>query len=141
MLLTTCAPSAYERNWTPEPCRIVAHVKRRTGKKKWWCETHQCAAWGPDGARLERCFLADAPQVAPEDILDLNLDAYPGGVAFWGALAPAYDSSRLGYERGIHVHARLLPGGPKAIDRTYSEVRVYGGALGSNRIVIRFEEA
>lgn len=39
------------------------------------------------------------------DILRLNLKAYPGGVAVWGALNPVYDTTSTPVEMGVHVSA------------------------------------
>jgi len=60
--------------------------------------------------------------------LYLNLEDYPGGVAFWPSFWPAF-SSRQGGEMhelvdGIHVHARKKPGKKKAIDATFDKLFV-----------------
>jgi len=40
----------------------------------------------------------------------------------WGAVPPVYDTTRLGIDKGIHVHARQEIGGKKLIDHTYRKV-------------------
>ena len=73
---------------------------------------------------------------APEDILDLNLEKYPGGVALWGAVPAIYDTTRLPMDRGIHVHARPTPGADKDLDRTYRAVRLSGSRLPKRGVVV-----
>lgn len=117
------------------PCSIAAHVLRRTGSPKWWCTTHYAPAWGKAGERLERCGGARERTSLAGPELELDIERYPGGIALWGALPPVFDTSiAVGYERGIHVHARRAPGGCKEIDTTYSAVRVI--ARGASMTVI-----
>ncbi|HAT9729383.1 TPA: hypothetical protein JBD73_03555 [Legionella pneumophila subsp. pneumophila] len=59
--------------------------------------------------------------------LTLNLDDYPGGVAIWGALPALFDTSNQGFDRGIHVHARLADSSKKVIDATYDHVTIISG--------------
>jgi hypothetical protein len=61
-------------------------------------------------------------------VLYLDLNEYPAGVAFWPSFWPAF-SSRQGGEKhelvdGIHVHARKKPGKQKAIDATFDKLFV-----------------
>ncbi len=53
--------------------------------------------------------------------------AYPGGIAIWGALPAVYDTSACPADEGVHVHARIKPGGKKAIDETFDLVEVSFG--------------
>ncbi|AMP89027.1 hypothetical protein [Legionella pneumophila] len=69
--------------------------------------------------------------------LTLNLDDYPGGVAIWGALPALFDTSNQGFDRGVHVHARLADSSKKVIDATYDRVTV----IAANRIFTITEEA
>ncbi|MGB8343704.1 MAG: hypothetical protein WCD86_02415 [Ktedonobacteraceae bacterium] len=56
--------------------------------------------------------------------LVLNPRQYPGGIAIWGALPPAYDTSLAPPDAGVHIHTRLIPGGKKSIDETFDLVQV-----------------
>lgn len=44
--------------------------------------------------------------------LTLNLDDYPGGLQF-GGITRSFDTSNQGFDRGIHVHARLADSSKK----------------------------
>jgi hypothetical protein len=62
------------------------------------------------------------------DVLTIDPAQYPGGIALWGALPPVYDTTQMGIERGVHVHARMVAGRKKKeIDSSYSAVRVKAG--------------
>ena len=105
-------------------CKIAAYGLRRTSTPKWWCTTHSAPAWGSRGEKLDRCPKASLLPLESE-ILPLNPEDFPGGVAFWGATAPLYDTTAgKNLERGIHVHARSGGGGQKIIDRTFPVVRI-----------------
>lgn len=106
------------------PCSITAHVKRRNGKLKWWCSVHQASAWGENGERLLRCTEAGRFEYRDDEILDLNLDDYPGGVAAWGATEALLDTAGKSYDRGVHIHARKETNKWKVIDETFKMVRV-----------------
>lgn len=56
--------------------------------------------------------------------LQLDPKQYPGGIAIWGALPPIYDTSVAPPDAGVHVHARMVPGGKKSIDETFELVQV-----------------
>jgi len=58
------------------------------------------------------------------DVLNIDPASYPGGIALWGALPPVYDTTQMGIERGVHVHARKVPGKRKEIDWSYAVVDV-----------------
>lgn len=62
------------------------------------------------------------------DVLSIEPASYPGGIALWGALPPVYDTTQMSVERGVHVHARKVPGKRrKEIDSSYSVVTVVSG--------------
>jgi len=61
------------------------------------------------------------------DVLNIDPANYPGGIALWGALPPVYDTTQMGIERGVHVHARKVPGKRKEIDWSYAVVAVHSG--------------
>lgn len=105
-------------------CEINFSVKRRNGKPKYWCVTHRAPAWDEEGNLLSKCAKADLPSIPDHQVLELNLQDFPGGIAVWGALPAIYDTYGKGYDRGIHVHARKEVSGRKVIDRTYKTVRV-----------------
>src|SRR4051812_14348547 len=108
-------------------CDIRADIRNRTGKPRWWCHVHGCPAWGSDGERLDQCAGADTNPVDPADVLLLDPNEYAGGVGIWGSVDPIYNTGPEPTDRGVHVHARRLIGGPKVIDRTYREVIVRTG--------------
>lgn len=108
----------------PKKCRIVSVGKRRDGGTRYWCMEHKADATAKYGRRAHRCRYAHIPPIAPQEILELNLDRYSGGVAIWGAVPPIYDSTRRPTSQGIHVHARPVAGGDKKIDDTYRAVQL-----------------
>lgn len=65
--------------------------------------------------------------------LFLDLTAYAGGVAVWGALPAVFDTTVSEYDRGVHVHARLGDSPKKVIDQTFQQVEA---AWGQHRFVI-----
>lgn len=117
-------------------CDIVPVGKRRDGGTRYWCLAHKADATAKYGRRAKVCRAAHLPPITPEEILDLNLDQYPGGVALWGAVPPIYDTTRLPLDFGIHVHARKVVDGDKDIDKTYRGVRLLGRQFPSNGLVI-----
>jgi len=104
-------------------CRIVSVGKRRDGGTRYWCLEHGADATAKYGRQAAKCRHADIPQIMPNQVLDLDVESFPGGVAMWGAVAPIYDTTRLAVEQGVHVHARRVPRGPKEIDGTFRRVR------------------
>ncbi len=108
-------------------CKIVAVGKRRDGGTRYWCLEHRADATAKYGRRARRCRYAHVPQIKPREVLSLDLNGYPGGVALWGAVPPVYDTTRRPLDRGIHVHARRVTDGSKEIDATYRQVRLVGG--------------
>jgi transposase-like protein len=108
---------------SPEECHIVAVGKRRDGGTRYWCLEHRADATAKYGRRADKCRHADIPTIMPNQVLDLDVDAFRGGVAMWGAVAPIYDTTKTPIEQGVHVHARRIPGGSKEIDDTFRRVR------------------
>src|SRR5579885_2969078 len=96
-----------------EACRIVAVGKRRDGGMRHWCLKHRSDATAKYGRRAAKCRYAKIPPITPDQVLELDLDAFRGGVAMWGAVAPVYDTAAITVEQGVHVHARRIAGGPK----------------------------
>jgi predicted RNA-binding Zn-ribbon protein involved in translation (DUF1610 family) len=107
-----------------EPCEISYEVNNRSGKPRWWCYTHGCAAWDAQGKPVTACLGAGVTGPAPERTLTLDPGQYRGGVALWGAVDPVYNTGPEPRDCGVHVHARELAGGDKVVDRTYDEVVV-----------------
>ncbi len=122
-------------------CDIKPVGKRRDGGTRYWCLAHKADATAKYGRRAKVCRAAHLPPILPEDILELDLDQYPGGVALWGAVPPIYDTTRLPLDLGIHVHARKKAGGNKVIDRTYRRVRLIGRQHPSNGLLISETDA
>ncbi|MXP09719.1 hypothetical protein [Pseudoblastomonas halimionae] len=103
-------------------CDIRPAGKRRDGRPRFWCHAHQASATGKYGIKLERCEGAYR-SLESKEILELNPKDYDGGVALWGAVKPAYDSTGLEEVEGIHVHARDDAGDlEKGIDDTVDAV-------------------
>src|SRR6476469_7660407 len=76
------------------PCHVTAVAKRRDGGTRYWCSVHKADATAKYGKPASKCRAADEPPLRPEDILDLDLDKYLGGVALWGAVPAVYDTTR-----------------------------------------------
>lgn len=97
---------------------------------------HKADATAKYGRPASKCRYADVPPVVTAEMLSLNIDKYPGGVACWGAVPPVYDTTSLPLDRGIHVHARLTSKGPKKIDRTYRRVTLTGKGMPASGIEV-----
>jgi NAD-dependent SIR2 family protein deacetylase len=109
-------------------CNIVSVGKRRDGGTRYWCLKHKADATAKYGVPAEKCRYADVPSVSSEEILNIDISEYSGGVALWGAVPPVYDTTRLPLDRGIHVHARRNPGDElKEIDNTFRMVELSDG--------------
>jgi DNA-directed RNA polymerase subunit RPC12/RpoP len=117
-------------------CDIKPVGKRRDGGTRYWCLAHKADATAKYGRRAKVCRAAHLPPILPEEILELDLDQYRGGVALWGAVPPVYDTTRLPLDFGIHVHARKDANGDKVIDHTYRGVRLIGRQLPSDGLLI-----
>jgi hypothetical protein len=109
-------------------CDIRAVAKRRDGGTRYWCIRHKADATAKYGVKARRCRAAHLPRFTGKP-LDLNVDAFLGGIVLWGAVPPVYDTTRLPVDRGIHVHARRSKTDTKEIDVTYREVRLTGREL------------
>lgn len=102
----------------------VEHIgKQRNGKARYWCKVHQASATGRYGARLEICEGAYRDNIS-QNLIELDIAQFAGGVAMWGAVAPVYNTTGLPPESGIHVHARSSLGDQKEIDNTFDAVSV-----------------
>jgi hypothetical protein len=112
------------KNPSDRVCKIVPVGKRRDGGTRFWCIFHKADATAKYGVEASRCRYADIPAISASEEIAITLSDFGGGVAFWGAVPPIYDTSTQPLDRGIHVHARKVPGGEKIIDQTYRKVRV-----------------
>lgn len=117
-------------------CEITPVGKRRDGGTRYWCLTHKADATAKYGRPATTCRAAHLPPILPQEILELNLDQYPGGVGLWGAVPPVYDTTRLPLDLGIHVHARTDSDGDKDIDATFRAVRLIGHQLPTEGLLI-----
>jgi hypothetical protein len=117
-------------------CLVTAVGLRRDGRTRYWCLAHKADATGKYGRKLSVCRGAGIEPISEEETLALNLDQFAGGVALWGAVPPVYDTTRLPLDRGIHVHAREIPGGDKMHDTTFRAVKVTGGKLPPGGLMI-----
>ena len=117
-------------------CDITPVGKRRDGGTRYWCLTHKADATAKYGRPAPACRAAHLPPILPCDILNLDLDQYPGGVGLWGAVPPVYDTTRLPLDFGIHVHARKHSHENKEIDNTYRAVRLIGHQLPAEGLLI-----
>lgn len=119
-----------------QKCQVVGVGKRRDGRQRYWCIRHRADATAKYGKPMRTCLSAHVPPLRKKDVLDLDIDKYHGGVALWGAVPAVYDTTRLPLERGIHVHARQTPNSSKELDFTYRAVRILGGKLPRQGVVI-----
>lgn len=108
----------------PTDCKIVPVGKRRDGGTRYWCLEHKADATAKYGRRGRRCRYAGVPEILPKETATIDVAQYQGGVALWGAVPPVYDTTRLAIDKGIHLHARLDPQGPKIEDRTLRKVEL-----------------
>lgn len=104
-------------------CDVRPAGKRRDGKARFWCHAHQASATGKYGIKLERCEGAYR-SLDSQTVVKLNPAEFAGGVALWGAVKPAYDSTGLIEREGIHVHARHSDGSVKSVDETVDAVEL-----------------
>lgn len=118
------------------PCQVFAAAKRRDRGTRYWCSVHKADATAKYGKPARKCCAADDPPLRPDDVLDLDLDKYLGGVALWGAVPAVYDTTRLEMDRGIHVHARPRPGDKKEIDWTRRAVRLKSSRLPKDGVLV-----
>lgn len=108
----------------PSDCDVRPAGKRRDGKPRFWCHAHQASATGKYGIRLQRCEGAYR-SLESRNVLSLDPREFAGGVALWGAVRPAYDSTGLPDEEGIHVHARYSEDDDeKYLDETVDAVKL-----------------
>ena len=117
-------------------CEIVEVGKRRDGGTRYWCLYHKADATAKYGKPAAECRASHVLPVKPEEMIDLNVDHYGGGVGLWGAVPPVYDTTRLDCDRGIHVHARKEAAGEKAIDETFRAVKVKASGLPKDGILV-----
>jgi hypothetical protein len=110
-------------------CNIVPVGKRRDGGTRYWCLEHRADATAKYGRRSPKCRYAHIPRIRASETVMIEVDRYPGGIGIWGAVPPVFDTTRLGIDRGIHVHARKDPRGDKEIDHTYRRVRIKSGDI------------
>lgn len=131
--MNTATPRQFELLPVAPPadggCHVTAVGLRRDGRMRYWCLAHKADATGKYGRKLDACRGAGIEPISEVETLALNLDQFPGGIALWGAVPPVYDTTSLPLDRGIHVHARLVPGGDKVHDTTFRAVKVTGGKL------------
>jgi hypothetical protein len=117
-------------------CDVTAVGRRRDGRMRYWCLAHKADATGKYGRKLSICRGAKIQPISEEETLALDLDRFAGGIALWGAVPPVYDTTLLPIDRGIHVHAREVAGGPKVYDNTFRAVRVTGVKLSARGLTI-----
>jgi hypothetical protein len=117
-------------------CDITPVGKRRDGGTRYWCLVHKADATAKYGRPAQVCRAAHLSPILPQEILDLDLDQYPGGVALWGAVPPIYDTTRLPLDFGIHVHARKATEAEKSIDNTYRGVRLKADRLPPDGLLV-----
>lgn len=122
-------------------CQIEAVGKRRDGGTRYWCLFHRADATAKYGVPADHCRASHIPPISGKDILILNMDEYPGGVALWGAVPPIYDTTKLPPDRGIHVHARMEKAGSKKIDRTYRAIKLSGKTIQKDGLIVSETDA
>ena len=117
-------------------CSVTPVGKRRDGGTRYWCTTHKADATAKYGRPAAVCSAPNRTLADASEIASLDLMAYPGGVALWGAVPPVYDTTDFPMERGIHIHARTAPGEKKALDRSFETLRVIGPRLPEAGVVV-----
>ena len=117
-------PSHEAGSTPPDACEIISVGKRRDGGTRFWCLRHHADATAKYGVSASQCRYAHIPLIKESEIHTIRVSDYAGGVGLWGAVPPVYDTTTAPLDRGIHVHARRDPRGPKVIDATYRAVRV-----------------
>ncbi len=123
------------------PCDVIAIEKRRDGGTRYWCRTHRADATAKGGSAAPKCRAADVVPIPPDEILELDLGKYLGGIALWGAVPAVYDTTRQKMDRGIHVHTRLNPEDDKDTDWTYRAVKLMGSKLPEEGILVNEADA
>ena len=126
-------PSLFGTTAVPIPegdgCHIVSVGKRRDGGTRYWCIKHRADATAKYGKEARACRTAHIPPIPENEILTLDLGAYSGGIALWGAVPAVYDTTMQPLDRGIHVHARVAADSKKELDQTFRAVRITGEQL------------
>ena len=119
-------------------CDIVSVGKRRDGGTRYWCSVHRADATAKYGKRAKKCRYSHIQPPKTNEILDLDINNYKGGIGIWGAVPPIYDTTKQEIDSGIHVHAREETGQEKEIDSTYRHVNITGfpKTLFSDQLVI-----
>lgn len=108
-------------------CEVIAVGKRRDGGTRYWCTLHRADATAKYGRRAPECRYAHVPLITDSETTTIDVAEFPGGIGVWGAVPPIYDTTTMGIDRGVHVHARRAEGGPKQIDGTFRRVRIRSG--------------
>jgi len=129
-------PSTIDVAGPDAPCEVVAIEKRRDGGTRYWCHVHRADATAKGGTAASKCRASHIFPIRPDEVLELDLNNYLGGVALWGAVPAAYDTTRLDMDRGIHVHARPMLDSPKEMDFTKRAVRLRGKGLPDDGAVV-----
>ena len=117
-------------------CKIISVGRRRDGGTRYWCLKHRADATAKYGVPASKCKYSDVPDLSQNEILDLDISMYLGGIALWGAVPPIYDTTRQPLDRGIHVHARPRTDSGKEIDRTYRCVRLQDSSASEKKAEI-----
>jgi len=120
---------------TPD-CQVVAVGRRRDGGTRYWCLSHKADATAKYGTPARVCRAAHISPISPEEVLELNINKYQGGIALWGAVPAVYDTTRLPMDRGIHVHARVTANDEKETDCTFRAVRIISDRLPKEGILV-----
>jgi transposase-like protein len=121
---------------TARTCQVIAVGKRRDGGTRYWCLQHKADATAKYGKPAKMCRASHIPPISSNDIFELHIDKYKGGIALWGAVPAVYDTTRLPMDRGIHVHARVTADAKKEMDRTFRAVRILSGRLPKDGILV-----
>lgn len=112
---------------SPSNCNIRAIGKRRDGGTRYWCTSHRGDATAKYGLPATQCRYANLRFGAASPTKKVAVEAFPGGIALWGAVPPVYDTTLLPIDVGIHVHARAEVGAHKIIDETFPNVELTEG--------------
>lgn len=121
-------------------CNIVPVGKRRDGGTRYWCLEHRADATAKYGRPSASCRHAAISPITPSQRIRIDIRAYPGGLALWGAVPPVFDTTAKSLDRGVHVHARRNESTAKCIDGTFREVELVGIDTSSSSSLFRVSE-
>jgi len=104
-------------------------LERNGQTRRFWCRKHFAKVHVNGAIPQSTCERAHIGSILESEVVRIDPISYDGGVALWGALPPAYNTSPEQEAYGVHLHAREAVGidAVKTIDGTYQMVEVCVG--------------